>query len=33
MKINIGRYIPGDSIIHKMDARIKLFANISFIVL
>ena len=33
MKINIGRYIPGDSIIHKMDARIKLFSNISFIVL
>lgn len=33
MKINIGRYVPGDSIIHKMDARVKLFANIAFIVL
>ncbi len=33
MKINIGRYIPNNSIIHRMDARIKLFANIAFIVL
>lgn len=33
MKINVGRYVPNNSIIHKMDARIKLFANISFIVL
>ena len=33
MKINIGRYLPGDSIIHRIDARLKLFANIAFIVL
>lgn len=33
MKVAIGRYLPSDSLIHKMDARIKLFANISFIVL
>lgn len=33
MKIAIGRYVHGDSIIHRLDARLKLFANISFIVL
>lgn len=33
MKVNIGRYIPGDTIIHKLDARVKLLANISFIIL
>lgn len=33
MKINVGRYIPNNSIIHKMDARVKLFANVAFIVL
>ena len=33
MKINIGRYVPGNSIIHKMDARVKLFANVAFIIL
>ncbi len=33
MKINIGRYIPANSFIHRMDARVKLFGNIAFIVL
>ncbi len=33
MKINIGRYLPENSLIHKLDARIKLLANIAFIVL
>lgn len=33
MKVNIGRYLSGNSIIHRLDARIKLFANISFIIL
>ncbi len=33
MKVNIGRYIPGNSIIHKLDARIKLLGAISFIVM
>lgn len=33
MKVAIGRYLPSNSLIHKMDARIKLLANISFIVL
>lgn len=33
MKIAIGRYVHGNSIIHRLDARLKLFANVSFIVL
>lgn len=33
MKISIGIYVPGNSIIHRLDARIKFFANITFIVL
>lgn len=33
MKINIGRYVPGNTWIHTLDARVKLLANISFIVL
>lgn len=33
MKINIGRYLPGNTIIHRLDARIKLLANVSFIIL
>lgn len=33
MKVALGRYLPGNSIIHKIDARIKLLANILFIVL
>ncbi len=33
MKVALGRYLPGNTIIHRMDARIKLFANILFIVL
>lgn len=33
MKVAIGRYLPSNSLIHKMDARIKLLANISFIIL
>ena len=31
MQINIGRYIPGNTLIHRMDARLKLLANIAFI--
>lgn len=33
MKINIGRYVHANSIIHKLDARVKLFGTVSFIVL
>lgn len=33
MKINIGRYIQGNSILHRMDARVKFLGNIAFIVL
>lgn len=33
MKISIGRYLNGNSLIHKLDARIKLLANIAFIIL
>ncbi|MGL5520209.1 MAG: energy-coupling factor transporter transmembrane component T family protein [Metamycoplasmataceae bacterium] len=33
MKITLGRYLNGNTIIHKLDARIKLFAAISFVVL
>ena len=33
MNVTVGKYIPGDSIIHKMDPRIKLGTNIIFIVL
>ncbi|MBD5422895.1 MAG: energy-coupling factor transporter transmembrane protein EcfT [Mycoplasma sp.] len=33
MKVSLGRYLPGNSLIHKIDARIKFFANIAFIVL
>ena len=33
MKVNIGRYLPGNSLIHRMDARVKLLANIAFITL
>lgn len=33
MQIHIGRYLPGNSVIHRMDARIKLLANITFIAL
>jgi len=29
----VGRYIPGNSIIHRLDPRIKLATNIIFIVL
>ncbi|MDK2819232.1 MAG: energy-coupling factor transporter transmembrane protein EcfT [Mycoplasmataceae bacterium] len=33
MKINIGRYIHSNSLIHKLDARVKIFGTVSFIVL
>ncbi len=33
MEITVGKYIPGNSIIHKLDPRVKLFANIFLIVL
>lgn len=33
MKITIGRYYNGNSVIHRLDARVKLFATICFIVL
>ena len=33
MKINIGRYVHSNSIIHKLDSRVKLFGAIAFIVL
>ena len=33
MKLAIGQYIPSNSIIHKMDPRIKIFTNILFIVM
>lgn len=33
MKVNIGRYIPGNSFIHRLDARVKLLANFIFIIL
>ena len=33
MKINIGRYIHSNSVIHKLDSRVKLFGAIAFIVL
>ncbi|MGL5521850.1 MAG: energy-coupling factor transporter transmembrane component T family protein [Metamycoplasmataceae bacterium] len=33
MKITLGRYLNGNTIIHKLDARIKLFAAIAFVVL
>ena len=33
MNLTIGKYIPGDSFIHKMDPRLKLFTNILFIIL
>lgn len=31
--IALGRYYPGDSIIHKMDARVKFFISIAFMVM
>lgn len=33
MKINIGRYIHSNSLVHKLDARVKMFGTVSFIVL
>lgn len=33
MKINIGRYVHSNSVIHKLDSRVKLFGAIAFIVL
>ncbi|MGL4343235.1 MAG: energy-coupling factor transporter transmembrane component T family protein [Metamycoplasmataceae bacterium] len=33
MKVGIGRYLNGNSIIHKLDARVKLFATTAFVVL
>ncbi|NQZ65957.1 MAG: energy-coupling factor transporter transmembrane protein EcfT [Mycoplasmatales bacterium] len=33
MNITVGKYIPGNSFIHKLDPRIKLLSNILFIVL
>lgn len=33
MKVNIGRYVHANSIIHKLDARVKLFGTIAFVVL
>ncbi|SYV95296.1 Energy-coupling factor transporter transmembrane protein EcfT, partial [Mycoplasma putrefaciens] len=32
MRISFGRYIPKDSLIHKMDPRLKMFMIISLIV-
>ena len=33
MDVTIGKYFPGNSFIHRLDPRIKLFSNILFIVL
>lgn len=33
MNITVGKYIPGNSFIHRIDPRIKLATNIIFIVL
>ncbi len=33
MKINIGRYVHSNSVIHQLDSRVKLFGAIAFIVL
>ena len=33
MNITIGKYIPGESFVHRLDPRVKLFTNIIFIVL
>ena len=33
MNITIGKYIPGNSFVHRLDPRVKLFTNILFIVL
>ena len=30
--ITIGQYIPGDSFVHKLDARVKILLSILFIV-
>ncbi|MCD8096154.1 MAG: energy-coupling factor transporter transmembrane protein EcfT [Ruminococcus sp.] len=31
--ITLGQYFPGDSVIHKMDARVKLLLTIAFIIM
>lgn len=31
-KITIGQYVPGDSFIHKLDPRVKIFATVFFMV-
>lgn len=33
MNLTVGKYIPGDSFIHRMDPRLKLFTNVLFIIL
>ena len=33
MNLTIGKYLPGDSFIHRMDPRLKLFTNVLFIIL
>lgn len=33
MNVTVGKYIPGDSLIHRLDPRLKLFGNVLFIVL
>ena len=33
MDVTVGKYVPGNSIIHKLDPRLKLFGNVLFIVL
>ncbi len=33
MNLNVGKYMPGNSFIHRMDPRLKLFTNIIFIIL
>lgn len=30
--ITIGQYYPADSVIHKLDPRVKLFATLIFII-
>ncbi len=33
MEMSVGQYVENDSIIHKMDPRVKIFANITLIIL
>jgi energy-coupling factor transport system permease protein len=33
MKLAVGQYIPSNSIIHRMDPRVKILCNILFIVI